>query len=341
MQKGENILADCIRIPNSELKLIDGNIVILHRFPNTKWIVHNGWYTYQCKQYNGWYLTSIPAGTVIPLSESDLMNLTVTSNNREDCNPSCPPYPGSGWDCPCPPPGPPGPPIPPPRPHRPDKVPERYYGGVNYRTGQLVYLNIGSIYQATLDFRSSWVFPTLEENLSADVQSGHLIKIPDKIDIDNINTTILNDQTRKYLISFQTAFGTDNPTTSQADNYLSQLGIQPNQNIYFKNTDSNSPTSGHVFTYYVLNGVFTLVDQTVDKSIDVDNKIDKSIAGASNTLVGSVDVKTEDNKIVITVNNVNVENGAITTDTTNISLSDIGGVDKNTFNDAINWKEGD
>lgn len=55
-----------------------------------KWIVHYGWYTYKGSQKSGWYFSSIPEQTVIPVNDADLRTLTVLSGSCE-CN--CPPGP--------------------------------------------------------------------------------------------------------------------------------------------------------------------------------------------------------------------------------------------------------
>lgn len=90
-------------VPSTGIRLYDGTIVMLARFPGTKWIVHNGWYSYNNQQFMGWYFCSIPAKVVLPISDQDLNLLTVISNGEES---NCPPWP------PCPP-GPPCPPVPP------------------------------------------------------------------------------------------------------------------------------------------------------------------------------------------------------------------------------------
>lgn len=89
-------MADRITL-DSGIQIVDGSIVILARFPKTKWIVHKGWYSYQGNQYNGWYLSSIPSQTTMPLVDSDLIGIRVVGGN---C--SCP-------DQPVPSPNPPTP----------------------------------------------------------------------------------------------------------------------------------------------------------------------------------------------------------------------------------------
>lgn len=99
-------------------RIYAGDIVTLSRFPGTKWILQNGWYFYESRQQNGWYFSSIPADTVIPVNDSDLLSLTVISTQSMN---GCPPfYPGENPAYPHPP-HPPHPPCPaPPHPgHRP------------------------------------------------------------------------------------------------------------------------------------------------------------------------------------------------------------------------------
>jgi hypothetical protein len=85
-------------IPGTNIELNDGAIIMLAAYTNTKWIVHNGWYTYGGTTYMGWYLCSIPQQTILPANTSILQGVTIISNNCP-----CPPVP------PCPPPCPPGP----------------------------------------------------------------------------------------------------------------------------------------------------------------------------------------------------------------------------------------
>lgn len=95
-------------VPDTGVELYDGAVVMLVRFPNMKWILHNGWYTYQNQTCTGWYFSSIPSNTILPVSRDDLKLITVISNNGVPSCPSrpvppdYPPYPA----CPPPPPKP-------------------------------------------------------------------------------------------------------------------------------------------------------------------------------------------------------------------------------------------
>ena len=71
-------------LPDSELKLVDGNIVILERFPESRWILHNGWYEYEGQSYSGWYFVSILDDTVLPVCDRDLHAIVVVSTSSND-----------------------------------------------------------------------------------------------------------------------------------------------------------------------------------------------------------------------------------------------------------------
>lgn len=75
----------------------DGSVVILSQYPNVKWLIKDGWYTYNGKQYNGWYFSSIPANDTMPVDTSDLSGITLVSG--PNC---CPPPPGPVPPGPCP-----------------------------------------------------------------------------------------------------------------------------------------------------------------------------------------------------------------------------------------------
>lgn len=103
-------MSDFILTPDSNQKLVEGSVVKLARFPEIRWILHNGWYSYNGKQSQGWYFSSIPSQTILPVSTSDLYNLYIVSNNdslpdypldidpfppympHEPCRPCPPPY---------------------------------------------------------------------------------------------------------------------------------------------------------------------------------------------------------------------------------------------------------
>ena len=101
-------------LPDGMTYVTDGSVVVISRFPKTKWVVHYGWYTYKGSQSMGWYLSSIPSQTTIPVSDEDLVGIQVVSGSCP-----CPPMP------PCPPPPGPPPGPKPPCPHTPEYTLEK------------------------------------------------------------------------------------------------------------------------------------------------------------------------------------------------------------------------
>lgn len=99
---------DHINIPGCKHNLFDGSVVILKRFPDSKWVVHIGWYWYEDQQYHGWYFKSIPEGDIIPATPEDFEDIIIVSS-------------GGDWDEGCPHPHPPCPPCPPGPPCPVDK----------------------------------------------------------------------------------------------------------------------------------------------------------------------------------------------------------------------------
>lgn len=111
-----------IKVPDSDIKLTDGSVVMLARFPGTKWAVHYGWYEYLGRQSMGWYFSSIPAQTVIPVTLKDLQLIVLVESGSDDSGSSGTP------DVPIPcPPGPCPPPYPPYPPPGPDPWPPGPY----------------------------------------------------------------------------------------------------------------------------------------------------------------------------------------------------------------------
>lgn len=163
-----------------------GAVVILDRFPDTRWLVCNGWYVHDGVQQNGTYLKSIPAGTVIPMTADDAVHMTIVSGgschpHNHPCNPCHPPH----------------------HPHNPSPPPmqrpiEDYLPGVNYVEGQLVWLTAGDVYQVSTNFTSCSEYTSAYENLMKDVELGNLIPIGnsesgDPLDIGRIPEGAIDD----------------------------------------------------------------------------------------------------------------------------------------------------
>lgn len=101
-----------LKVPDSDIKLTDGSVVMLARFPGTKWVVRYGWYEYAGRRNMGWYFSSIPAQTVIPVTLQDLQFIVLLDGGESE-QPELPPSnkpvdPAPGFM-----PGPPSPPWPP------------------------------------------------------------------------------------------------------------------------------------------------------------------------------------------------------------------------------------
>ncbi len=96
-----------IVIPGTNKRIYDGNVVILSRLPDLKWVVHYGYYAYGNRSQKGWYLSSIPSNSTMPVFDEDLVSIKVLDEPIPP-SPPCPPYPP-----PFPPPYPPTPPSPP------------------------------------------------------------------------------------------------------------------------------------------------------------------------------------------------------------------------------------
>lgn len=97
-------------IPGTQQKVYDGSVVMLYRLPNLRWILHYGYYNYNGKKQKGWYFSSIPSDTTMPVFNEDLVAMKVID--------------GSVGPHPCPPPYPPFPPGPfPPHPPAPIPIP--------------------------------------------------------------------------------------------------------------------------------------------------------------------------------------------------------------------------
>ena len=132
-----------LKVPDSNIKLTDGSVVMLARFPGTKWVVHYGWYNYSGRNAMGWYFSSISAETIIPVSNSDLQLIVLVDQGQTSDVPEsigdpspmipCPPGPTPGPSL-CPPgPMPPRPPFNPtpdglfPLPDGADRSPVSYF----------------------------------------------------------------------------------------------------------------------------------------------------------------------------------------------------------------------
>lgn len=116
-----------LRVPDSDIRLVEGNVIILQKYPTIKWILNNGWYEYQGDMVDGWYITSETDETVLPITEEELEGVVIVSTKYNDALPPYPyldepQYPPVNPLPPCPPEPPPPPPVP-PEPPTPEPIP--------------------------------------------------------------------------------------------------------------------------------------------------------------------------------------------------------------------------
>ena len=78
-------MADII-IPGTDKILLDGTIVILVGFDDVKYILHNGYYTYNDEMFEGWYGVSIPDQNIIPIVVDMLVGCEVVYYPDSNCN---------------------------------------------------------------------------------------------------------------------------------------------------------------------------------------------------------------------------------------------------------------
>ena len=94
-----------IIIPGTQRKVYENSVVVLFRLPDTKWILHCGHYSYNGVRQKGWYFSSIPSSTVMPVFLEDLVAMRVVNGPQPHPpgpHPPCPPHP-PGPHPPCPP----------------------------------------------------------------------------------------------------------------------------------------------------------------------------------------------------------------------------------------------
>lgn len=81
---------DYLLIASLGIKLYEGNIVALKRFPDKKWIVRYGWFNFESKYYKGWYFSSLTGDELVPAIESDLDEVVVLSTSSDLEGPTLP-----------------------------------------------------------------------------------------------------------------------------------------------------------------------------------------------------------------------------------------------------------
>ena len=69
-------------------RVYEGAIVTLSGYPDTRWLLCNGWFAYQGNYYMGWYFKSIPQGTVIAATPDVIATATVVDGVPEVPDPA-------------------------------------------------------------------------------------------------------------------------------------------------------------------------------------------------------------------------------------------------------------
>lgn len=78
-----------LKLPGKNVYITEGTVVTLASFPGTTWIVHNGTYTYMGRKTQGWYLLSVPAKQLVPITESELYIIDVVGQSDSNCGCGC------------------------------------------------------------------------------------------------------------------------------------------------------------------------------------------------------------------------------------------------------------
>lgn len=70
-------------IPDTNIRLYDGDIIKISNKPRVKWIVHAGWFIYQEVQNFGWYFECIKNGEILPATIIDLKLCTLVTTKTQ------------------------------------------------------------------------------------------------------------------------------------------------------------------------------------------------------------------------------------------------------------------
>ncbi len=264
---------NCIELSNCR-KLYIGSIVVLSRLPDTKWVLQLGYYRYEGEMRQGWYFLSIPDMQIIPVVASDLKDIQILDNG-EYCNCTCddcceglhkPQAPCSVLTCPF---------------IDGNHSVEQYVPGSDYKRGQLVWLNPGTLYQAVNDFTASENDASAAINFNNDIKNGNLRMISGSVSSSGVVT---------FAFDFQEVLGTDNPEKQDMDLYLlsKSIPIEPTSGIAFYNTSNRTyyeyfldnenelvfmqVTSGDISVHQpiIQSGTWWIYDITTNRYIDTE-----------------------------------------------------------------------
>ena len=91
-------MASFFTIPETNQIVYEGDVVQLNEYPDVNFITGYDWYTYNNRNYKGWYFVSTTTNAVVPANTVDLSLLTVVSSSHQSSvvpvlPPPCPPFP--------------------------------------------------------------------------------------------------------------------------------------------------------------------------------------------------------------------------------------------------------
>lgn len=72
-----------IVIPGTNIRLYDGDLVVMTNRPNVKWVVHYGWFIFQNSQVHDWYFSAIHNGENLPVSYVDLTTVSLATSKTQ------------------------------------------------------------------------------------------------------------------------------------------------------------------------------------------------------------------------------------------------------------------
>ena len=72
-----------LNIPELNIIIFEGNIIQFKTYPNVNWIAHKGYFKYEDKLMHGWYAKSVLDKQVIPIDETNMLDIVVT--NKHNC----------------------------------------------------------------------------------------------------------------------------------------------------------------------------------------------------------------------------------------------------------------
>lgn len=75
-----------IVVPNTNIRIYEGDYVKISGRPRLKFITHCGWYIYQGAQNYGWYFEGLKEGEIIPVTTIDLKLCTLTEVKTQGSN---------------------------------------------------------------------------------------------------------------------------------------------------------------------------------------------------------------------------------------------------------------